>query len=66
MLCPSCRNPVDEVTARCDCGFLFKAADGNGFLGSLDKSVRAIKHILIAWSLVAIATVVLVLIVKTM
>lgn len=57
MTCPSCRRLNDQYADHCECGYAFQGSQTNAaaVLGSIDRSVRMIKNIVLWWAILTIA-----------
>jgi len=65
MNCPSCNRVNLPAADKCDCGYVLKGpqTDPLMHLGSIDRSLRTIKTILVLWLVLAMVGVVIGLIV---
>lgn len=57
MTCPSCRRAALSMSSRCECGYAFQGPQTEiaPVLGSIDRSVRTVKNILLWWFFLTIA-----------
>jgi len=61
MTCPACLEPTVDTAERCKCGYAFHGpqTDSIAVLGSIEKTLRTIKNIMVFWLIAVLACVVL-------